>query len=58
MCQFSQNYNRLMALDWCQNFVSGQYLEKKLMEFDQILHMHLYWEGLGWHCYSSVFANL
>ena len=39
--QFLQTSNRVMALDWCQNFVSGQYPEKKLMEFDQILHMHL-----------------
>ena len=29
-----------MALDLGQNFVSAQYLENKLMEFDNILHMH------------------
>ena len=39
-----------MALDWCQNFVSAQLLENKykLMEFDQILHMHWDWQDLGW----------
>ena len=31
-----------MALDWCQNFVSIQYLEKKLMDFDEILCMQYY----------------
>ena len=30
-----------MAFSYCQNFlVSAQYLVNKLMEFDQILHMH------------------
>ena len=43
-CQFSQINYRVMALDWCQNFISAQYLENKLMEFDQNWHMHLYWE--------------
>ena len=28
-----------MALDWCQNFVSIEYLENKLMDFDEILCM-------------------
>ena len=27
LLQFSQIYNRVMALDWCRNFVSAQYLE-------------------------------
>ena len=40
MRNFSQIYNRVMALDGCQNFISAQYLENELMEFDQILHMH------------------
>ena len=53
-CQFSQTYNRVMALDWCQNCVSDQYLENKLMEFDQILHIPLYWEDLGWDYYKSI----
>ena len=35
-----------MVLDWCQNFVSTPDVWNKLMEFDQILHMHLYWEDL------------
>ena len=29
-----------MALDWCQNFISAQYIENKLIEFDQILYVH------------------
>ena len=39
MHQFSQINNRVMALDLYRNFVSAQYLETKLMEFNQILHM-------------------
>ena len=31
-----------MALDLLKNFVSAQYLENKLMDFDRIFHMHLY----------------
>ena len=31
-----------LALDWCQNFVSAQYLENNLMEFYQILHMSMH----------------
>ena len=37
--QFSQIHNRVMPLYSYQNFVSAQYLENELMEFDQILHM-------------------
>ena len=33
-----------MALDLGQIFVSVQYLEFKLMDFDQILYMHWYWD--------------
>ena len=40
MNQFSQINNRIMALDYSQNFVPAQYLENDLMELDQILHMH------------------
>ena len=47
-------YKRVMALNWCQNFVSAQYHESKLMEFVQFLHMHLYWEGLEWDHYRSA----
>ena len=56
--QFSSIYNREMALEWCRNLVFAQYLENKLMEFDQILHMHWCWQDLGWDCYASIFANL
>ena len=30
-----------MALDWCQNFISTQYLQNELIEFDQIFYNHL-----------------
>ena len=42
MHEFSHVNNRVMALDCCRNVVPAQYLKKKLMEFDQILQMHLY----------------
>ena len=38
--QFAQIYNRVMALDSCQNFISAQYLKNKSMEFYKILHIH------------------
>ena len=47
-----------MALDYCQNFISAQYLENNLMELDQILHVYWRWLDLGWDCYTSIFANL
>ena len=47
----------LMIHDFCQNFVSAQYLENKLMEFDQFLHMHWYWQDLGRDCYASIFTK-
>ena len=40
MRQILHIYNRVMALDLCQNFVSSQHLENELMEFDQVLHLH------------------
>ena len=33
--------NKVMALDWQQNFVSAQYLEDKWIEFHQILYIYL-----------------
>ena len=39
-----------MALDFCQKFVSTQYLENKWIEFQLFLHMHLYKQYLGWYC--------
>ena len=36
-CYLSQILNKVMALDWQQNFVSAQYLEDKWIEFHQIL---------------------
>ena len=57
-CRFPQTYNRVMALDCCQNFVSAQYLENKVLDFDQILHMLWYWQDLGCDYYTSISANL
>ena len=47
-------FNRVMALDQCQNFVCAQYLVNEFVDFDQILHMHWYWEdeimnGFWWN---------
>ena len=56
--QFLQTYNRVMSLDWCWNFIAAQYLENKFVEFNQILQMNWYWQGLGWDCYGSIFAKL
>ena len=55
---FSHICTRVMTLDLRQNLVSVQYLENKWTEFHQILHMHSYWQDLGWDCYTSFFAHL
>ena len=34
---FSFIFNRVMALDWCRNFVYAQYLVDQLMDSDTIL---------------------
>ena len=47
-----------MALDLRQHFVSTHYLENKLIEFHQILHMPSYWQDLRWDCYTSFFTHL
>ena len=44
---FLQILNRLGTLDWCQNLVSAQNHENYWMDFNQILHMHLYSLALG-----------
>ena len=56
--QFSRIYNRVIALDLRQNFVSAQYFEFKLMNFDQFLDMHWHWQVYGWNYYTSPFENL
>ena len=33
-------YNRVMALDYIQKFVSAQYLENELIEIEKKLHIH------------------
>ena len=43
-----------MALHWCQNFISIQYLENKLMDFDEILCMQYYKPHLGENISYSV----
>ena len=57
----------LTDFDWCQNFISAQYLENYWMDFDKILHMHWYWQHnklgltqylekiLIWHIAFSLF---
>ena len=47
-------FDRVMALDWYQNFVSVQYLGNVLIEFDQILYKHLYWQDADLGRYSLV----
>ena len=46
-----------MAIYSSQSFVSAQYLKNQLVEFHQILYMHLSWQDLAWDCYTSFFAN-
>ena len=36
MRHFSQIYNRVMVIDYCQNFICAQYLKNEEMEFNQI----------------------
>ena len=40
MLQFSLFYYKVIVYDLCQNFITAQYLEKKMTEFDLTLHMH------------------
>ena len=37
-------FNRVMSLDWSQNFVSTQYFENKLMNFDKNAYIRSKWE--------------
>ena len=54
---FSQLYNTVIALGYCQNFISAQYmymyLVNELMEFHQNNE-----KVIGWESYASVFRNL
>ena len=52
-----KSYCPWMALHYCQNFISAQYLENKLTESDQILYAHHHWQDLAWDCYPSFFAK-
>ena len=55
---FLHTCTRVMALDSHQKLVSAEYLENKLAEFHQILHMHTYWHDLSLDCYMSFFTHL
>ena len=55
--QCSQIYNTVVALDYCQNFVSAQYFGNRLMEFDQVLHMLRCWPDLVSGRYTSILVN-
>ena len=46
---------RSVILSFC--LISTPYLEKNLMELDQILHMHWCWPDLDWDCYSLIFCR-
>ena len=52
-----KSYCPWMALHYCQNFVSAQYLENKLTESDQILYTHQQQQDLAWDCCPSFFAK-
>ena len=51
-----------MALDLCQNFVlnwvSAQYLENRLIEFNHNFYRLWFWQDLGWDCYLTLFIYL
>ena len=50
----------LSIIPWFRHsdFISAWYLEKELMELDQVLHMHWCWPDLGWDYYMSISANI
>ena len=45
-----------MALDWCINCVSIQYLGDSLIEVDLILYMHWYWQDVELKGYYALFV--
>ena len=53
----SQLYNTVMAIGYCHIFISTQYLGNRLMELDQVLHMHWCWPDLGLDSYASILTN-
>ena len=53
----SEICTRVMALYLCQNIISTQYLENKLVEFQQILYMHSSWQDRASDCYTPFFTN-
>ena len=53
-----QIYNRVMALDLSQKFVSAQYLKNESLLFYKMLFILWYWHDLGWYRFAWICANL
>ena len=54
---FSFIFNRVMALDWCRNFVYAPYFVDQLMDFDNFLLMHWYWQNVRKDSYKLFFIT-
>ena len=54
---FSFIFNRVMALDWCRNFVYAPYFVDQLMDFDKFLLMHWYWQNVHKDNYKLFFIT-
>ena len=52
----STMFATVFRLSVIPDFVSAQYFENKLMEFDQIC-ICTDIDKIGWDCYASIFAN-
>ena len=55
---FSQMFNRVTPLNWCQKLVFAQYLENGWTEFNQILYTLYHWQDLCLYRKRSFFENL
>ena len=55
---FSQIFNRVAALNWCQKLVFAQYVKNGWTEFNQILFTLYHWQDLSLLCKGSFFTNL
>ena len=47
-------YDTIIALAWNQNFISDPYLGNELIEFDQIMFMHWYWQDADLDCQLKI----
>ena len=54
---FSQMFNRVAALNWCQKLVFAQYLENGWTEFNQILYTLYHWQDLCLYRKGSFFCK-